>query len=174
MTLENEKSQQEILTIAHENFQKDLNARAFFKLHDHSLGEDLVQSTFLKTWSYIVRGGEIQIMKAFLYHILNGLIIDEYRKKRNTSLDIMMEKGFEPSEAPSEGLINFLDGKKAMLLIARLPAKYQKIMRMRYIQDLTLAEMSLITGQSKNTIAVQTHRGLQKLKKLYQPYMGNA
>lgn len=169
MTPENEKKQQEILSTAHKNFQKGLNARAFFRVNDNSLGEDLVQSTFLKTWAYIVKGGEINIMKAFLYHILNGLIIDEYRKKTPVSLDVMIEKGFEPSDSPNQRLVNFLDGKKAMILIARLPLKYQKIMRMKYVQDLTLKEMSLITSQSKNTIAVQIHRGMEKLKLLYKP-----
>ena len=41
-------------------------------------------------------------------------------------------------------------------------------MRMRYVQDLTLKEMSLITGQSKNTISVQAHRGLEIIKSLYK------
>ncbi len=36
-------------------------------------------------------------------------------------------------------------------------------------RNLSLREMSLITGQSKNTIAVQVHRGLEKLNKLMQP-----
>ena len=108
-------------------------------------------------------------MKAFLYHILNGLIIDEYRKTKTTSLDSIMEKGFEPAESKTENLFNFLDGKAAMLLIAMLPAKYQKVMRMKYVQDLTLKEMSILTGQSRNTMAVQTHRGLEKLKLLYIP-----
>lgn len=57
--------------------------------------------------------------------------------------------------------------KSNFLLIACLPQKYIKIMRMRYIQDLSLKEISLITGQSKNTIAVQVHRGLNKLRLLY-------
>jgi DNA-directed RNA polymerase specialized sigma24 family protein len=61
-----------------------------------------------------------------------------------------------------------LDGKKALLLIARLPKKYKKVMRMRYVQDLTLREMYIATGQSKNTIAVQAHRGLEILKLLYK------
>lgn len=38
---------------------------------------------------------------------------------------------------------------------------------MRYVQDLSLAEMALVTGKSKNTMAVQAHRGLAKLKQLY-------
>jgi RNA polymerase sigma-70 factor (ECF subfamily) len=106
-------------------------------------------------------------MKSFLYHILNNLIVDEYRRRKNTSLDVLLQKGYEPSIDPRERLINVLDGKAALLLIARLPVKYQKVMRMRYVQNLNLKEMSLITGESKNTIAVQLHRGLEKLKILY-------
>jgi RNA polymerase sigma factor (sigma-70 family) len=107
-------------------------------------------------------------MKAFLYHVLNGLVIDEYRKHKAISLDTLIEeKGFEPSIDDSDKLLNILDGKTALLLIERLPEKYKKAMHMRYIQLLSLKEMSLITGETKNTIAVQIHRGLEKLKLLY-------
>lgn len=169
MTPKQNKKLQGVLTTAHEDFKKGLAARAFFKLNDHTLSEDLVQNTFIKTWTYLVKGGKIELMKAFLYHILNNLIIDEYRKKKPTSLDVLLEKGYEPSvQGESTKLMNFLDGKAALIMIQRLPAKYQKVMCMRYVQELTLKEMALITGMSKNTIAVQTHRGLEKLKNLYK------
>ncbi len=167
MTPKQKAQQQGALTIAHHDYEKGLNSHAFFKTHDHAVGENLVQDTFMKTWMYLVRGGKIDVMKAFLYHILNQLIVDQYRKHKTTSLDILLEKGFEPSEDNSERLLDVLDGRAAFFLIQRLPEKYQKVMRMRFIQDLSLKEISLITGQSKNTIAVQVHRGLEKLKRLY-------
>ncbi len=167
MTLKQQTERQAKLTVAHHDYAKGLNTHAFFKTHDHALGEGLVQDTFIKTWSYLVKGGKIEAMKAFLYHVLNNLIVDEYRKHKTTSLDAMREKGFEPSAGDSERVSKILDGKDALLLIARLPLTYQRVMRMRHIQDLSLQEMSLITGQSKNTIAVQLHRGLEKLKSLY-------
>lgn len=162
-----EAQQQAVLTEAHHDYAKGLNAYAFFKTHNYATGEDLVQDTFMKTWSYLVKGGKIDIMKAFLYHILNNLIVDEYRKRKTTSLDVILEKGFEPVKDHSERLTDILDGKAALLLIQRLPERYKKVMRMRYVQGLSLTEMSLITGQSKNTMAVQVHRGLEKLKLLY-------
>ncbi|MES2087556.1 MAG: RNA polymerase sigma factor [Patescibacteria group bacterium] len=168
MTPKEKIDRQEILSVAHTDFQKGLNAHAFFKISNRALSEDLVQITFMKTWVYLVKGGKIDIMKAFLYHILNHLIVDEHRKHKTTSLDVLIEEGFEPAATnDTERLLNFLDGKGAILLIARLPEPYKKIMRMRYVQDLTLKEMSLITGESKNTMAVQAHRGLEKLKLLY-------
>ena len=158
----------DILTSAHYDYEKGLNARAFFKISDRATSQDLVQNTFIKTWSYLLKGGKIDIMKAFLYHVLDNLIVDQYRKHKTSSLDLLMEKGFEPVAEDEERLLNLLDGKKALLLIARIPKKYQKVMRMRYVQDLTLKEMSQITGQSKNTISVQAHRGLELIKSLYK------
>lgn len=156
-----------ILTTAHSDHEKKLNTYAFFKVSNHALGEDLVQDTFLKTWKYLVKGGKIDTMKAFLYHVLNDLIVDEYRKRKTTSLDVLAEKGFEPSVDDSARLFDILDGKAASLLIDSLPIMYQKVMHMRYTQDLSLTQMELLTGQSKNTLAVQLHRGLGKLKLLY-------
>lgn len=167
MTLKQETRQQTVLTAAHSDYQKALNTHAFFRTHDRAMSKDLVQDTFAKTWSYLLRGGKIDLMKAFLYHVLNNLIVDEYRKRKTTSLDVLLEKGIEPSVDHSGRLFNILDGRAALLLIQRLPLAYQKVMRMRYVQDLSLQEMSLITGQSKNAVAVQAHRGLEKLKLLY-------
>ena len=140
----------------------------FFKVNDHALSDDMVQDTFVKTWSYLVKGGKIDVMKAFLYHVLNNLIVDQYRKRKTVSLDVMLEQGFEPNMDETASLLQILDGKTALILIQRLPVAYQKVMRMRYVQDLSLKEMALITGQSRNAIAVQAHRGLEKLKLLYK------
>jgi len=158
------------LTAAHLSFEKGLNVHAFFKTNNHDTGQDLVQDTFMKTWVYLARGGKIDLMKAFLYHILNNLIVDEYRKEKHkpVSLDNLIEKGFKPSTNDYEHLLNTLDGKKAFLLIKNLPKIYQKTMHMKYGEDLSLKEISLLTGQSRNAVAVQTHRGLIKLKALYK------
>lgn len=169
MTAKKNKTERDvILTGAHREYEKGLNKYAFFKTQNHEIGADLVQDTFLKTWVYLVKGGKIDVMKAFLYHVLNNLIVDEYRKHKTSSLDVLLEKGFDPSAGdPSERILNTLDGKSAFLLIKYLPEKYQKVLRMKYEQDLSLKEMSLLTGQSKNAIAVQLHRGLEKLKLLH-------
>lgn len=168
MTPQQSRVRHALLTAAHMDFSKGLGAHAFFKVHSDSVSADLVQDTYIKTWAYLVKGGKIVTMKAFLYHTLNNLIIDHYRKKKNASLDVLLEKGFNPKDESSESLIDMLDGKAALVLIMRLPVAYQKIMRMRYVQDLTLEEMSLITGSSKNALAVKVHRGLEKLRALYR------
>ncbi len=120
----------------------------------------------MKTWAYLVGGGKVAAMKAFLFHILRNLIVDEYRKHKTVSLDVYLEKGAEPSHDTTEHLIDSFDGDALVAQIQHLPEKYRAVMRMRYVQDLNLQEMSSMTGQSKNAIAVQIHRGLAKLKTL--------
>lgn len=153
---------------AHALYRNALNTYAFYKTHNQALSEDLVQDTFVKTWKYLVKNGRVGSMKAFLYHVLKHLIVDEYRKHKSTSLETLLEKGFDPGVHTSQRLFDTLDGKKAAELIDRLPGKYQEVVRMRYLQDLSIKEIAAITGQSRNTVAVQSHRGLEKLKKLYR------
>ena len=161
------KDQKTIFIHAHHEYEKGLSNYASFKLRSVELSQDLVQDTFIKTWTYLVNGGEIEKMKAFLYHVLNGLIIDEYRKRKTTSLDMLLGNGYEPVVDESERITDLIDGKIATELITKLPIQYQKIMKMRYVQNLSLSEIALLTGKSKNTTAVYSHRGLEKLKALY-------
>ncbi len=167
MTPQEKVQQEEVITSAHHDYEKGMGSYAFFKTNDHCMAQDLVQDTFMKTWRYLVKGGKIILMKPFLYHVLNQLIIDQYRKHKTTSLDLLREKGFEPSFDHSENIFNKLDGKSASLLIKDLPIKYEMIIRMRFIQELSIREISLITGQTQNSVAVRTRRGLIKLRKLY-------
>lgn len=159
-----------ILATAHFDHEKGLKSYAFYKTNNRIMCEDLVQDTFLKTWRYLVKGGKIGMIKSFLYHVLNGLIIDEYRKRKNSSLDVLMETGFEPSFDEFEKNLDMLDGRSSIMLIHSLPTKYQNIMNMKYVKDLSLQEISLITGQTKNTVAVQVYRGLEKLKALHRSH----
>src|SRR3989338_2348091 len=111
MTPKQQTKSRAVLSMAHNDFAKGLNVHAFFKLHNREVGEGLVQDTFMKTWSFLVKGGKIDVMKAFLYHVLNNLIVDEYRKHKTSSLDALREKGFEPSAYNSKHLSNDIDGK---------------------------------------------------------------
>ena len=79
----------------------------------------------------------------------------------------MLDKGFEPGNDDFDRTVNMLDGKAAILLISSLLIAYQKIMSRRYVDDLSLAEIAEATGQTKNAVAVKTHRGMEKLRELY-------
>jgi len=156
-----------ILTEAHHDFSRGLLRYANLKTNNTTLSDDLVQATFMKTWLYLQRQGKIDLMRAFLYHVLNRLVIDEYRKKKTMSLDLLVENGLELEAVHSENIFNHIDGKALVLLIEKLPEKYRSVITMRYTKDLSLKEMAIATSTSQNTMSVRVHRGLTVLRLLY-------
>ena len=139
----------------------------FFKIHDREKAKDILQETFTKTWGYIILGNEVANMKAFLYKTLNNLVIDDYRKKKTLSLDALEEDGFEARFEEVGSLEDKIDGKKALSFLRQLPEPYREAVFMRFVNGLELSEIAMATGDSLNTVAVHIHRGLKKLKELY-------
>lgn len=166
-TTQQYKKQSEQLTRAYTENHTLLRRYALLHANNSALADDLVQETFLKTWRFIVRGGDIQTMSAFLYHVLNDLIVDEYRKMKPLSLDTLLQKRFEPAHDNRERHANMSDASALVPLLHKLPPNYRQILRMRFLQELSLVEISSLTGKTKNTIAVLIHRGLYKLRALY-------
>ncbi len=147
----------------------------YFKLSDRELARDFVQETYMKAWKYLVEKPtdqkEMENLRAFLYKIAGNLVIDEYRRRGNRmpheSLENLHEQGFDPSEDETASWIDKIDGKEAIQLIKKVPEPYGEAVFMRYVQSLTLQEIAEITGESENTISVRVHRGLARLKKLF-------
>ncbi len=88
-------SNNRVLTGAHRDFSRGLIRYANLKVNNAALSDDLVQATFMKAWLYLQRKGNIDLMRAFLYNTLNALIIDEYRKPKVLSLNLLAENGLE-------------------------------------------------------------------------------
>jgi len=66
MTLALQIKLEGILTRAHTDYEKGLNARAYFKVSNHETGEDFSPAKlFMKTWIYLVKGGKIDLIKHF-------------------------------------------------------------------------------------------------------------
>lgn len=158
----------DIFTEAYHSHADSLFRHALFKVSDRELAKDLVQETFTKTWAYIAKSGTVESLKPFLFRTLNNLIIDEYRKRKNSSLDELMDEGFDIGVDNSESLFDTLDGERALALLRKLPQEYQDVIYMRYVEGLSPQEISEILGESKNTLSVRIHRGLKKLEQLLE------
>ncbi|MGM0482572.1 MAG: RNA polymerase sigma factor [Patescibacteria group bacterium] len=157
------ENKKEIMARAYRDNEQMLLRRSFYKISDRDLADDLVQTTFLKTWKYLLKDKQIDSVRGFLFHVLDRLIIDEYRKKKQISLDSMMESGFQVEFDNSERLFDQLDGKAAILLIPLLEDKYEKVISMRFEEEMTIKEIAKATQQPDNTVVVQIHRGIDKL-----------
>lgn len=138
----------------------------YFRLFNRERAKELTQDTFMRTWEQLMKGVEIRNIKAFLYRIATNLIIDETRKKKTDSLDALQEHGFNPAVTEQNKLIDYLEVAKIKKILDQLDSKYRDAITLRYLQDLSIKEISQVLGRSQNVISVRLHRGLKEIKKL--------
>ncbi len=153
------------------------NADAIFRyclmrVSDRELAKDIAQETFLKVWQYASKGEKIANLRAFLFTTAKNLIIDQYRKKKLTSLDNMMEQGFDVGVEIDQSLFDKIDGQRALAFIGSIPEKYRDAIYMQYVEGLSVKEIAEVTGETENNISVRIHRGLQKLRSILREQNG--
>jgi RNA polymerase sigma-70 factor (ECF subfamily) len=152
---------------AYDTYNDAIFRYCLFETSNREVALDLTQETFIKVWQYLEDGKEIEHTKAFLYRVAGNLVIDYRRKKKSTSLDDMMEEGFDVEHDERERLMDGFDSKKLMGLLEQVGDTYRDIIIMRFIDDLTIKEIATVTGESENNISVRIHRGTEKLRQLY-------
>jgi RNA polymerase sigma-70 factor (ECF subfamily) len=106
-------------------------------------------------------------MRAFLYRIAHNLVIDHYRKKKPVSLDDLSEQGFDPGVDTTQQLENQIDGAQALKMLDRIPSAYRDVIFMHYVGELSVKEIAETLNESPNNVSVKIHRGLEKVRKLY-------
>lgn len=145
---------------------------ACFRLSSRELAEDIAQQVFYKTWQHIAsQRSKIDNLNAFLYKITNNLITDYYRQsgKENLSLDdIIEDSGKKVFTDPSYEVEIDSDLEKTRVKesIKLLKPEQQELITWRYFDDLTITEISKVSGKSSGAIYVGIHRALKELKKV--------
>ena len=165
------ESQEDRFLKAFEDYSDALFRHASIRVSDREKAIDIVHDTFTKVWSYARAGHQIDSYRSFLYKVLNNLIIDEYRKRKEVSLDALLsvegvDEGSFPelSESTDEALAATIDGRKAFELLVELPDVYREVIIMRFVDELGPREISELIEESENVVSVRIHRGLKLLR----------
>lgn len=165
-------SHEERFLAAYDEYGDALFRHAYLRVSDRERAIDIVHDTFTKVWSYIRAGHDVEQFRPFLYKVLNNLIVDSYRKKRDSSLDALLEQeGVDEgafadlTETTVESLAATLDGKRAFTLLEALPDEYREVIILRFVDGLGPKEIAALIEESENVVSVRIHRGLAQLRK---------
>ena len=164
----NTQSTQDLFLKSYDTYNDAIFRYCLFETSNREIALDLTQDTFTKVWQYLENGKEVEHMKAFLYRVAGNLVIDYRRKKKTQSLDAMTEEGFDVGVDEQEHNEGAYDAKKLMGLLEHVGDKYRDVIIMRFIDDLSVKEISKVTGESENNISVRLHRGMEKLRELHE------
>lgn len=166
---------------AFDEYNDALFRHAMYRLSDRERAVEILHDTFTKVWGYIRSGHEIDSYKSFLYKVINNLIIDEYRRRKESSLDaILDEEGVDEgtfAELHGGGIeeVTFaLDAKQVLLLLHELPVHYREVITLRYVDGLGPKEISDLTEESENVVSVRLYRGLKMLRERIESGEANA
>lgn len=131
------------------------------------LAEDITSETFLRLWKVITKDQKVNNVRALLYVIARGLVVDHYRSKnhgKEVALETVPEQDLsdgnsilEQTQKKSE--IEILRGKLSLLR-----KEYQEIIILRYIEDLEYPEIAGVLKKTEATVRVLLHRAIHALK----------
>ncbi len=154
----------------YEKFAQKIYVFCYFRVNSKEEAEDLAASVFVRAWDYIVSDGKVTNIQAFLYRIASNLIIDYYRKnrgQREISIDnpknvIEITDDADIQQKTDQGI----RVKKIRNLLSQLPDTYREVIILRYLDDMSVKEISRVLKSSENNISVRLHRAIEKIQSL--------
>ncbi len=159
---------------AYDSYSDAIFRYCYYRVFDREKAKDYVQEAYCRTWKYLSEGNKVENMRAFLYRTAGNIIIDESRKRKNTSLDQIMEKGFVPKVDYRAKTEEYFVNKDILEIIRSLDEKYRDVILMKYVDDLSTKEIALALSESQNNVYVRMSRGLEKVREIValrdQPY----
>lgn len=160
------KAHEKVFLAAYDQHADAIYRHCYFRVFSRARAEELVQETFMKTWQYIAGGKEVKNIRAFLYQVANNLIIDDSRKKKEESLDAMLEssEALEPASREHVKMERQALAAEVVRAMETLGAEDREVLTLRYVDDLEPREIAEILGLSPNAVSVRIHRATQSLK----------
>lgn len=145
----------------------------YFKVGNSEEAEDLTSMVFLKCWNYVYEGhlGDYLTLKALLYKIARNTIIDHYRKngkRQEVSLDdVGAPPIIDDKQDPEEQAAASFDFTRLMEeKLPQLKDEYREVIVLRFINELSITEISKVIGKTAGNVRVMIHRALESLQNL--------
>ncbi len=161
----------------------------YFKIGNREDAEDLTSNLFLKLWNVVLEGGinNYRTIKSFVYTIARNLVIDYYRQASNqktVGLDEPIRKeAFSSTANENKTIADELDDEKQDIIkeveknislelikkkLFELKDEYREVIVLRFLEEMSIAEIAQILGKKKSNVRVLIHRALKALRELLE------
>ncbi|NQW27334.1 MAG: sigma-70 family RNA polymerase sigma factor [Flammeovirgaceae bacterium] len=141
--------------------------------------EDLTIEAFAKAFKNLGRFKQDYTFTTWLFRIATNNAIDFLRKKKldtfsintsysnedGTTLNIDIE---DQNLTPIESTIHAEEIEFVHLLVTKLPSKYQRIVKLRYFEELSYKEIAIKLDTPLGTIKAQLHRARELMQTLFK------
>ena len=163
-------NQRDIFEQAYIDFGDQIFRYVYFRIFDRDIAKDLTQETFYKVWDYLAKGKEIENIKAFLFRTAHNVTVNAIRAKKPVySLDNLQDTiGFDAEDVDSaRAAENSREMHEIIESFSILKPQDADLMKLRYVDGLSVQEISSITKMSENSISVKIHRLIERLREYH-------
>lgn len=143
----------------------------FLKTGSRETAEDLAAEVFVRLWDAMRReAGKtaprgIGSPRAYIYKIARNVVADYYRGARIRTVEL--EEGMlppSPEKSAEEAADLNLETDRIRRALSHLREDYQNYVIWRYLDEMSVREISHLTGKTEESVRVGIHRALQALK----------
>jgi len=143
----------------------------YFKVSSRQDAEDLTSEVFMKVWNYITETeDDIENLRALLYRTARNLVIDHYRRnaRRDVINDVeMMENIVDDKQQSLLSQVDTnIDMQSIEKLMRQMKDEYREVIVLKYLEELSIAEIAKILNKTKGSVRVTLHRALKTAKEL--------
>jgi RNA polymerase sigma-70 factor (ECF subfamily) len=141
----------------------------YFRVHDAE-SEDITEEIFLRAWEKINKYSprEGASFSAWLFKLASNSVADHYRQRKE-HFEI---PEYFPDESrlgnPKQQAEGELDLARLKQALKKLPEKYQQVLVLRYINDLSHKEIAKILKKSEGAVRILVFRGLGLMRTVLQ------
>lgn len=122
--------------------------------------EDIVQEAILQGWKPLRSGYRPEHLETWLFRIVHNTLIN--RRRREDLWRRVLGRYIRPAQGTSEAAGELLEE------VRKLPSPYSSILLLRFVHDLTFAEIGEILDIPEATVRVYAGRALEKLHSLWR------
>ncbi|MCP1146419.1 RNA polymerase sigma factor SigW [Lysinibacillus endophyticus] len=156
-------------------YQHKLYQLCYRMLGNKQEAEDIAQEAFVRAYINLHSYDQKRKFSTWLYRIATNLCIDRIRKKKpDYYLDaevpgtdgLDMYSHIAATDQLPEDAVEQMDLQdRIQYEISRLPDKYRSVIVLKYIEELSLQEISEILDMPLGTVKTRIHRGREALRK---------
>jgi RNA polymerase sigma-70 factor (ECF subfamily) len=146
---------------------------AYYELGDHHEAEDVTERTFLAALANLGRfderarpadGEGASTFKVWLFTIARNTVAN-HRRGRRRRPEAPLEAAAElvgPSD-PAAAAASRADAAAAWRAVARLPADRRRALVLRFVDEMSTAEIAGVLGRSEGAVRVLIHRAVRSV-----------
>ena len=132
----------------------------------HEDAEDVLQETFINVYRFADSFKAESGVYTWLYKIATRECIAHFRKQKKKEFIVdKLTREIEDNLIPNETVDENIIIRKFQKAVLRLPEKQKIVFNMRYYNELSYDEMSIVLNTSVNALKTNYHYATEKIKK---------